>query len=207
MKALILNSSAQGDASVSNKLTKDLVERLRAADPECQIKVRDIGSNPIPHLTATTVQGIRGVAESDAEREAQALSDSLIEELREADLIVIGAPMYNFGMPSTLKAWFDHVLRARVTFRYTENGPEGLLTGKRAVVIETRAGIYSEGPASGLDSQEPHIRTLLGFMGITDVHFVRVEGLAYGEEAATRALDAAVAELDEVARQPLPLAA
>jgi FMN-dependent NADH-azoreductase len=127
--------------------------------------------------------------------------------LREADLIVIGAPMYNFGMPSTLKAWFDHVLRARVTFRYTDNGPEGLLTGKRAVVIETRAGIYSEGPASGLDSQEPHIRTLLGFMGITDVRFVRVEGLAYGEEAATKALDAAVAELDEVARQPLLLAA
>jgi FMN-dependent NADH-azoreductase len=207
MKTLILNSSAQGDASVSNKLSNDLVERLRAADPEGQVKVRDIGSTPIPHLTATTVQGIRGVAESDAEREAQALSDSLIEELREADLIVIGAPMYNFGMPSTLKAWFDHVLRARVTFRYTDNGPEGLLTGKRAVVIETRAGIYSEGPASGLDSQEPHIRTLLGFMGITDVRFVRVEGLAYGEEAATKALDAAVAELDEVARQPLLLAA
>ena len=117
MKTLILNSSAQGDASVSTKLTHDLASRLKAADPRNEVVLRDIGSDPVPHLTAATVQGIRGVAESDAERSAQALSDELIDELRNADLIVIGAPMYNFGMPSTLKAWFDHVLRARVTFR------------------------------------------------------------------------------------------
>lgn len=207
MKTLILNSSAQGDASVSTKLTHDLAARLKAADPGNEVVLRDIGSDPVPHLTAATVQGIRGVAESDAERAAQALSDELIDELRNADLIVIGAPMYNFGMPSTLKAWFDHVLRARVTFRYTEDGPEGMLTGRRAVVVETRAGVYSDGPAAAMDSQEPHIRTLLGFMGITDVRFIRVEGLAFGDEAAAKALDAAVAELDEVAEQSFAMAA
>ena len=92
--------------------------------------------------------------------------------------------MYNFGMSSTLKAWFDHVLRAGVTFRYTANGPEGLMTGKKAVVIESRGGFYSEGPGAAMDGQEPHIRTLLGFMGITDVTFVRAEKLAFGPEAA-----------------------
>ena len=206
MNTLILNSSAQGEASVSRRLLRDFAARV-AARPAGTVAVRDIGAAPVPHLTAETVQGIRGTAESEPERGAQVLSDELIAELREADLIVIGAPMYNFGMPSTLKAWFDHVLRARVTFRYTEAGPEGLLKGKRAIVVETRAGVYSEGPAAAMDSQEPHIRTLLGFMGITDVRFVRVEGLAFGEDAAAKAIDAAAAELAEAIDEALPLAA
>jgi len=131
----------------------------------------------------------------------------LIEELRAADLIVVGAPMYNFGMASTLKSWFDHVLRARVTFRYTENGSEGLLGGKRALVIETRGGVYSEGPAAAMDSQEPHIRTLLGFMGITDVRFVRVERTGFGPEAVAEAIGAAESELADLARASFALAA
>ncbi|MDO9490030.1 MAG: NAD(P)H-dependent oxidoreductase, partial [Sphingomonadaceae bacterium] len=106
-------------------------------------------------------------------------------------LIVIGAPMYNFGIASTLKSWFDHILRAGETFRYTEAGPEGLLTGKRAVIVETRGGLYSEGPAAAMDSQEPHLRTMLGFAGITDVEFVRVERLAFGPEAGAAAVEAA----------------
>ncbi len=207
MNILIVNSSAQGEASVSNRLTRQLADRAAEADPGATIVTRDVGGAPIPHLVAETVAGIRGTAVSDAEKQAQALSDALIEELRDADLIVIGAPMYNFGMSSTLKAWFDHVLRARLTFRYTENGPEGLLKGKRALVVETRAGVYSEGPAAVMDSQEPHIRTLLNFMGITDVRFVRVEGLAFGEDAAARAIDNAVAELNQIAEEPLALAA
>jgi FMN-dependent NADH-azoreductase len=123
----------------------------------------------------------------------------LIEELRAADVLVIGAPMYNFGIPSTLKAWFDHVLRARVTFRYTEKGPEGLVTGKKAIVVESRAGLYSEGSSAALDSQEPHLRTLLAFMGITDVTFVRAEKLAFGPEAAEASLAAATHQLHELA--------
>jgi FMN-dependent NADH-azoreductase len=105
--------------------------------------------------------------------------------------------MYNFGIPSTLKAWFDHVLRAGVTFRYTENGPEGLVTGKKAFVIESRGGLYTEGPTQSLDSQEPHLRNLLGFIGITDVTFVRAEKLAFGPEAREHSIGAARAHLEQ----------
>ena len=208
MKVLIVNSSAQGASSVSNRLTDGFEARLRAADPDVEIVRRDVGAEPLPHLTADTVFAIRGKpAETEAERAALALSDELIAELNEADLIVIGAPMYNFGMPSTLKTWFDHVLRARVTFRYTEAGPEGLVKGKRAIVVETRAGVYSDGAAAAMDSQEPHIRTLLGFIGIDEVSWVRVEGLAFGPEAAEKGVAAALETLTETAREPLKMAA
>jgi len=207
-KALIINSSALGEASVSNKLSRQLAEHLKGADPSLEIKVRDIGKEPIPHLTAETVGAIRGVAENDQARETLALSDVLIEELADADLLVIGSPMYNFGISSTLKTWFDHILRAGRTFRYTGPGvSEGLMTGKKAVVIESRAGFYSEGPAHGFDSQEPHLRTLLGFIGITDVVFVRAEKLAFGPEAAAAAIEAAAAELQGLSPQELALAA
>jgi FMN-dependent NADH-azoreductase len=207
-KALIINSSALGEASVSNKLSRQLADHLKASDPSLEIKVRDIGNEPIPHLTAATVGAIRGVAETDEARQTLALSDALVEELEEADLLVIGSPMYNFGISSTLKTWFDHILRAGRTFRYTGEGvSEGLMTGKKAVVIESRAGFYSDGPASGLDSQEPHLRTLLGFIGITDVVFVRAEKLAFGPSAAAAAIEAAAAELQALSREDLALAA
>ena len=201
---LIIDSAATGPASVSRKLTRDAAETLQRRDPSVRIVHRDIGAAPVPHLTEETVPAIRaGLTETDAARTALALSDELIAELQEADLIILGAPMYNFGMPSTLKAWFDHVLRARITFRYTEAGPEGLLKGKKAIVVETRAGLYSEGPAAALDSQEPHLRTLLGFMGIEDVTFVRAEKLAFGPDVA----EAAVAAAAGLIEQELPLAA
>jgi FMN-dependent NADH-azoreductase len=204
---LIVTSSAQGPASVSNRLADEYEALLRLAHPGVEIVRRDVGADPVPHLTAETVTGIRGVAETPAEKAAAALSDALIAELQAADLIVIGAPMYNFGMSSTLKTWFDHVLRARVTFRYTENGPEGLLKGKKAVVIESRAGFYGDGASAAMDSQEPHIRTLLAFMGIEDVTFVRAEKLAFGAEAADQSIAAALAELDALAGGALALAA
>ena len=207
-KALIINSSALGDASVSNKLTRQLADHLKAADPSLQIKVRDTGKEPIPHLTAATVGAIRGIAETDEARATLALSDALIEELAEADLLVIGSPMYNFGISSTLKTWFDHVLRAGRTFRYSEEGAvTGLMTGKKAVVIESRGGSYSDVPAGGPDSQEPHLRTMLGFIGITDVVFVRAEKLAFGPEAAAAAIEAAAAQLQSLSREELALAA
>jgi len=204
---LILNTSAHGEASVSNRLTAAFAERARAVVPSAKIVVRDLGRNPIPHLTEDTVAGIRAEPQTEAEKGAQALSDTLIGELRDADILVIGAPMYNFGMTSTLKTWFDHVLRARVTFRYTENGPEGLMKGKRAVVIESRAGVYSEGPSAAMDFQEPHIRGLLGFMGIEDVTFVRAEGLAFGEDAASAALAGAEEALEALVEREFRLAA
>jgi FMN-dependent NADH-azoreductase len=204
---LIIDSAATGDKSVSRKLTSEFETQLRVRDPQVRIVHRDVGRETIPHLTEETVSAIRGAPETDAGRVTQALSDQLIAELQAADLIVIGAPMYNFGITSTLKAWFDHVLRAGITFRYTAEGPEGLVTGKRAVVVEARAGLYSEGPASVMDHQEPHLRTLLGFMGITDVTFVRAERLAFGPEAASAAVTEAIAQLDAISKQDLALAA
>ena len=206
-KVLIVDSAATGDQSVSRKLTGEFAERLQR-QAGASIVRRDVGSDPVPHLTAATVGAIRGAEpDSDESRAALALSDRLVAEVKDADVIVIGAPMYNFGMASTLKAWFDHVLRAGVTFRYSAEGPEGLVTGKRAVVIESRAGLYSEGPASVMDHQEPHIRTLLGFMGIGDVTFIRAEKLAFGPEAASAAIADAIAEIDGQAKQELALAA
>lgn len=207
MNILIVSSSANGDRSVSNGLVASFVDSVRASEPAAHVVLRDVGANPLPHLTADTVAAIKGEPATDAEREARALSDALIEELQAADTIVIASPMYNFGMSSTLKAWFDHVLRAGLTFRYTSDGPEGLLKGRRAVVIESRAGFYSEGDGGAMDGQEPHIRILLGFMGINDVTFVRAEKLAFGPEAANDSIESAAAQLRDFAGLTLAIAA
>jgi FMN-dependent NADH-azoreductase len=204
---LIVDSAATGEASVTRRLIGELEAVLRGRG-RVRIVHRDVGTHTIPHLTAETTPAIRGAeAETDAARDALALSDSLIAELKASDLIVIGAPMYNFGIPSTLKAWFDHVLRAGITFRYSEAGPEGLLKGKKAIVIESRAGLYSSGPSAAMDSQEPHLRTLLGFMGLDDTTFVRVEKLAFGPEQAAASIAEAIGELRSLAAEELPLAA
>jgi FMN-dependent NADH-azoreductase len=205
--ALIVTSSANGDASVSSSLAATLVDQLRDADPAVHVVLRDVGANPVPHLTADTVAAIKGAPASETELAALALSDALVAELAAADILVIASPMYNFGMSSTLKSWFDHVLRAGVTFRYGENGPEGLMTGKQAVLIESRGGFYSDGPAAAMDGQEAHIRTMLGFIGITDVTVVRAEKLAFGPEAAEAALADAREALGLVAGETLKLAA
>ena len=204
---LVINSSANGAASVSGGLAARFVDRLRDSEPGLQVVLRDVGANPIPHLTAETVAAIKGTPASASEVAARSLSDALIAELQAADLIVIASPMYNFGISSTLKAWFDHVLRAGLTFRYTESGPEGLLKGKKAVVIESRGGLYSEGPAAAMNAQEAHIRTLLGFAGIDDVTFVLAEKLAFGPEAAEASIEAAFERLDGFAQVELALAA
>ncbi len=191
-KVLAVLSSAMGAASLSGRIAREAVKALAAREPDLDIAWRDVGSEPIPHLTADGVTAIRGEPSNGAQEATRALSDALVAELKAADVLVIAAPMYNFGMASTLKSWFDHVARAGVTFRYTEAGPEGLLAGKTAIVIETRGGVYSQGPAAAMDAQEPHIRGLLGFLGVKDVTFVRAEGLAFGPEAAEKALASAV---------------
>ena len=206
-EALFITSSATGDQSVSGRLAAEFEAQLIEANPEIRIVRRDVGVDTLPHLTAETVAAIRGTPETEAEQAARALSDSLVAEMQSAELIVIASPMYNFGMSSTLKTWFDHVLRAGVTFRYTEAGPEGLLKGKKAVVIESRAGVYSDGPGSAADSQEPHIRTLLGFMGIDDIAWVRAEKLAFGPDAAGESIESAIVQLRGLAGQSLALAA
>lgn len=189
---LVIDSAATGDASVSRTIVREAVEALRAQGAT-EVIYRDLDADPIPHLTHATVAGVRAQPASDSEQAARALSDDLIAELRAADVLVIGAPMYNFSVPTTLRSWFDHVLRAGETFRYTEQGPQGLLGGKKVIVVESRGGLYSEGAASAYDFQEPYLRHLLGFMGLTDVTFVRAEKLGFGPEARAAAIAAATA--------------
>jgi FMN-dependent NADH-azoreductase len=192
---LVLDSAVTGDASVSKALVRETVAALTAGDPSARVIYRDLGANPVPHLTATTLAGVRGEPTTAGHRATRALSDELIAELRAADTIVIGAPMYNFSIPTSLRAWFDHVLRAGETFRYSEAGPQGLLGGKRVIVVESRGGLYSEGPARAADFQEPYLRHLLGFVGLTEVTFVRAERIGFGPEARAEAIAAATTAL------------
>ena len=207
MNILVVSSSANGDASVSNGLVARFVDSVRETNPAAHVVLRDVGARPLPHLTRETVAAIKGEPKSPIELEARALSDALVGELQQADLIVIASPMYNFGISSTLKRWFDHVARAGVTFRYTENGPEGLLKGKKTVAILSRAGFYSEGPGTAMDGQEPYLRAMLGFIGLDDVTWIRAEKLAFGPDVAGAVIEEAAEALGLIAREALPLAA
>lgn len=199
---LQLNSGLSGTASLSTQLATQFVGRLTAADRAVGVDVattvRDLARDPLPHLSAerfaalTTPAGER----TDAQSRIVAESDALVAELQAADVIVIGLPMYNFGVPSTLKAYFDHIARAGVTFRYTEQGPQGLLTGKKAFVVATRGGKYAGTPQ---DLQSAYVRQFLGFVGITDVEFIYAEGLALGPESREAALAEAGRRLETLA--------
>ena len=204
---LVINSSAAREGSVSRLLVEESVARLLEASPYAQVVRRDLGDTPVPHLTIDTLAGVRGVPTTAAEKQARQLSDELIAELRAADTIVIGAPMYNFGVTTALRAWFDHVLRAGETFSYSEAGPKGLLPGKRVIVIESRGGLYSEGPAAAVDFQEPYLRHLLGFIGITDVTFVHAEKIGFGPEARAASVSQAKRRIALLAPAALPNAA
>jgi len=204
---LVINSSAAGRDSVSRVLVADAVSKLLEADPAVHVTHRDLGENPPPHLLSQTLNGVRGTATTDTEFAARRLSDELIGELKAADTVVIGAPMYNFSVPTTLRAWFDHVLRAGVTFKYVDGAVRGLLGGKRVIVIESRGGLYSEGPAQAIDFQEPYLRHLLGFIGITDVTFVRAEKIGYGPDTRTAAIEGAKAHISDVVGAELAKAA
>jgi FMN-dependent NADH-azoreductase len=204
---LVINSSAAREGSVSRELVEFAVDRLLQDAPQATVQRRDLGENPVPHLEVATLNGVRGTPATEAEKAARALSDELIAELRAADTIVIGAPMYNFGVTTSLRAWFDHVLRAGETFSYSSEGPKGLMTNKRVIVVESRGGLYSEGPAAALDFQEPYLRHLLGFIGITDVTFVHAEKIGYGPEARAAALAQARSRIDALTGAGLAKAA
>lgn len=193
---LQINSSLFQEQGQSSRLTAALVARLLS--PGDRLVTRDLAAEPVPHLTAERFAAFSTpeAERSDEQQVAVACSDALIAELRTADVIVLGLPMYNFGVASTLKAYFDHVARAGVTFRYTGNGPEGLLTGKKAYVLATRGGSYQGTP---MDTQTPYVRIFLAFLGITDVEFIYAEGLALGEDQRIQALDNANASIIELA--------
>lgn len=184
---LQLHTSLFGESGQSTQLTRAYAQVHQQDYPEAQLLIRDLGANPVPHLSAQAFAAAgKTVAErTPDEQQLAALGDALIAEVEAADVLVIGLPMYNFGVPSSLKAWFDHIARAGRTFRYTTKGPEGLLKGKRAIVFATRGGIYA---GTALDSQTRYVRDFLGFLGIKDVEFVYAEGLGLGAERRDAAL-------------------
>jgi FMN-dependent NADH-azoreductase len=187
---LHINSSARTTGSISREVTADYLTRLQAADPAAVVVERDVASSPLPHLTEQVLGTFFTPVESRSAQQITdaSLSDTLVAELKAADVIVIGAPMYNFSVTSSLKAWIDHVARAGETFQYTDKGPVGLLTGKKVTVFTARGGVYSSGPGQAMDFHETYLRAVLGFMGIDDITFVHSEGMAMGDEAVAKAL-------------------
>jgi FMN-dependent NADH-azoreductase len=194
MNILQVNTSARTGAAISTRLADELVQRLRAANPGAALAVRDLSRQPHPPLDEEALQALfTPDAERSAEQTARvALDDALITEIQVADTVVLAVPMYNFGVSSQFKNWIDAIARARVTFRYTERGAEGLLTGKQVFIVLTRGGQYRGTEA---DSQVPYLKTVLGFLGMTNLHFIYAEGLALGADAERQSIDQARADI------------
>jgi len=198
MNILQIHSSARADGSHSSRLARDIVERLQASlpgDEQAQLTVRDLGRTPHPELGEAALQALFTPAEQRTPAQAArvALDDALIAEVQAADVLVLGVPMYNFGVPAALKNWIDAISRAKVTFTYTEKGPVGLLKGKKVYLALTRGGQYRNTPA---DTQVPYLKTVLSFLGMTDIELVYAEGLAMGPAAEQQALAAAQAQIE-----------
>lgn len=195
---LIIESSARQQDSFSRQLTQQFIQQWHEAHPGDTITVRDLAMSPVPHLDANLLGGwMKPEAQRSAEEQASLQrSNELTDELLAADVLVMAAPMYNFAIPSTLKAWLDHVLRAGVTFKYTESGPQGLLTGKKAYVLTARGGIYA---GSTADHQEPYLRQVMAFVGIHDVTFIHAEGMNLGGDFQEKGLNQAKVRLSELA--------
>lgn len=196
MNLLQINSSARRDASHSTRLANRIVERLRESAPNATLKVRDLNVVPHPVLDADALGALFTPAEQRTPEQAArvALDDALIAEIQAADVVVLGVPMYNFGVPAPLKNWIDAISRAGVTFRYTEKGPEGLLKGKRLYVALARGGQYRNTPA---DTQVPYLKMAFTFLGLTDVRWVYAEGLGMGPQAERNGLASAHEQIEE----------
>lgn len=196
---LKIQSSLYGQEGASSRLADRFVARWQDQNPEGRVLVRDLAAHPLPHLDQARFQAFRTPAEerTAAQQELVVTSDALVAEIAAADEVVLAAPMYNFSVPSTLHTYFDHIARAGMTFRYTEQGPEGLLTGKRAWVFVTRGGVYGEAHA-----QDLYLRQFLGFVGITDVNIIHAEGLAMGDAAREQGLAQAEATLSRLLPDP-----
>src|SRR3954469_19183624 len=198
MRILQIKSSVFNGNGQSSRLAEEFVARLREQRPNAEVLVRDVVADPVPHLDAARAGAFFAKPEerTSDQRAVIAYSDSLIDELRRADVLVLGLPMYNFGVPSQLKAWFDHLARAGVTFKYTEKGAVGLLTGKKAYVFATRGGVYGDN-----DAQSQFVRQFLGFIGIAGVEFVYADGLAISPDSRNNSLIAAQARSQRLAAQ------
>lgn len=194
MKLLHIDSSSLAGNSVSRQLTERIVAQWRATHPSTAVEYLDLAVDAPDHLSLNSVGFGKPDASdlTDAQRRENTVSDRLVSQFLAADVVVIGAPMYNFSIPSQLKAWIDRIAQAGRTFTYTEQGPKGLAGGKTVIVASTRGGVYSTNPAlAGLDHQEAYLKTVFGFLGITDIQFVRAEGVAMGDAAKAQAITAA----------------
>ena len=197
MNILQINASARREASISTKVADSIVARLRAANPEASVNLRDLAVTPHPVLDETALGALFTPADQRTPEQAArvALDDALIAEVQAADVLVLGVPMYNFGVPAQLKNWIDAIARAGVTFRYTDKGPEGLLKGRKVYVALARGGRYR---GTDADTQVPYLKTVLGFLGMTEVQFIYAEGLNMGPDAAKQGLAEAQADLAAV---------
>jgi FMN-dependent NADH-azoreductase len=197
---LHIDSSARYTGSLTRQLSAAYVEQWQAKNAGRKVVQRDLASNILPHITEAMIGAYFTPADQrSAEQQAIiAESDKLVDELIAADTLVIGVPMYNFAPPSAFKAWVDHISRVGRTFSYGANGPTGLLTGKRAIVILSSGGVYSEGPAQPLDFNGTYIRSVLGFLGITDVELITAEGVSMGEEKAKQTLSQAQEKISAI---------
>ncbi len=198
MKLLHVDSSILGDYSVSRQLTADIVARLRQTTPGLEIIYRDLGAEPVSHLSGSYIAAQQPAApapSAEVQRDL-ALGAKLLDEFLAADIVVVGAPMYNFAISSQLKAWIDRIVVAGKTFSYSEKGPEGLAGGKRVIIASSRGGVFSEGaPIAHLDHQETYLRIIFGFVGIPDVEIVRAEGLLMGPDFKAEAIKAAEGQI------------
>lgn len=201
MKLLHVDSSILGAGSVSRALSAEIVAVQRAHHPDLEVAYRDLAADPVGHLTGNHLAARQGAAAADPVLQKDiAAGQAALDEFLAADIVVVGAPMYNFGVPSQLKAWIDRLAVAGKTFRYTENGPEGLVGDKKVIIASSRGGFYGPGaPAAPLEHQESYLRGVFGFFGITDVAFVRAEGVALGAEAREKAIEAARGEVTKLA--------
>jgi FMN-dependent NADH-azoreductase len=202
MKILHIDSSSTGNASVSRQLTAALVRELRNQNPAALVVYRDLAADAPSHLGGELLQALRpapGHAATESVGKELALTDTMLDEFLTADVVVVGAPMYNFSIPSQLKAWLDRLAQPGRTFRYTASGPEGLAGGKRIFVVSSRGGMYAGTAIESLDHQESYLKTIFGFFGVTDVEIVRAEGVSMGPEGRDRALEQALSHAKALA--------
>lgn len=194
MKLLHLDSSVLGPYSVSRDLSASVVAKLTGETSGIEVSYRDLAANPIPHLSGLTLAAAMGnydASNDDATKADLALGGEVLEQFLASDVVVIGAGLYNFTVPSQLKAWVDRICVAGKTFKYGANGPEGLCGGKRVIVALSRGGVYSSGPAAALEHAETYLKGLFTFLGVTDITFVVAEGVAMGDEAKAAAVKGA----------------
>ena len=199
---LLILGSPRDRASYSHQIGRRIVDHLKSRYPSAKVVVRNLAKEPLPDVSEAFVTGrvLTRDKRSVAEADALALSDVMVAELMAADVLVLATPMHNFGVSASVKAWIDHIVRPGVTFSYSDKGPLGLVQGKKIILVLARGGVYAEGPMKQYDFQEPYLRAVLGFIGMTDVEVIRIEGVALGDDAARNAVTSAKTKAADIVR-------